>query len=85
MSRELSDVLIILIAILIPTLAIIGGIGWSKWLRHREHNDEVAAENRTLRAELAVVASRVADVERIVTDDAHRLGHEIDALRLAKN
>jgi len=45
----------------------------------------ISQENAQLRAELGSVKDRLANVERIVTDDAHRLGHEIDTLRLTKN
>lgn len=39
-------------------------------------------ENGQLRAELGAVKDRLANVERIVTDGADRLSHEIDQLRL---
>jgi hypothetical protein len=42
-------------------------------------------ENAQLRAELGSVKDRLANVERIVTDDSHRLTQEIEALRLPKN
>ena len=45
----------------------------------------VSQENAQLRAELGSIKDRLANVERIVTDDSHRLSQEIDALRLAKN
>ncbi len=45
----------------------------------------LSAENAQLRAELGSVKDRLATVERIVTDDSHRLTQEIDALRLPKN
>ncbi len=45
----------------------------------------ISTENAQLRAELGSVKDRLANVERIVTDDAHRLGHEIDSLRISKN
>jgi hypothetical protein len=45
----------------------------------------LSQENAQLRAELGSVKDRLANVERIVTDDAHRLGHEIESLRVAKN
>lgn len=45
----------------------------------------VAQENAQLRAELGSVKDRLANVERIVTDDSHRLGQEIEALRIGKN
>jgi hypothetical protein len=45
----------------------------------------ISQENAQLRAEVGSVKDRLANVERIVTDDAHRLGHEIDSLRLTKN
>ena len=38
-------------------------------------------ENAELRAELGSVKDRLANVERIVTDDSHRLTGEIEALR----
>ncbi len=85
MSRELSDVLIILVAILIPTIAIVASIAFPKWLAHRERKNRIAAENRELRADLKALKSRVADVERVVTDDGVRLAKDIDALQLEKN
>jgi hypothetical protein len=45
----------------------------------------VSQENAQLRAELGSVKDRLANVERIVTDDSHRLTQEIDALRLPRN
>ncbi|MFN3725406.1 MAG: hypothetical protein ACK4SZ_03785 [Allosphingosinicella sp.] len=45
----------------------------------------LSQENAQLRAELGSVKDRLANVERIVTDDSHRLSQEIDALRLTKN
>jgi predicted metal-binding membrane protein len=45
----------------------------------------LSSENAQLRAELGSVKDRLATVERIVTDDSHRLTEEIEALRLPKN
>ena len=45
----------------------------------------LSGENAQLRAELGSVKDRLAVVERIVTDDSHRLTQEIEALRLPKN
>ena len=45
----------------------------------------LSAENAQLRAELGSIKDRLANVERIVTDDSHRLTQEIEALRLPKN
>lgn len=45
----------------------------------------LSQENAQLKAELGAVKDRLANVERIVTDDSHRLTQEIDSLRLAKN
>jgi hypothetical protein len=45
----------------------------------------LSAENAQLRAELGSVKDRLANVERIVTDDSHRLTQEIEALRMPKN
>ena len=45
----------------------------------------ISSENAQLRAELGSIKDRLATVERIVTDDGHRLTQEIEALRLTKN
>ncbi len=45
----------------------------------------LSAENAQLKAELGSVKDRLANVERIVTDDSHRLTQEIEALRLPRN
>jgi predicted metal-binding membrane protein len=45
----------------------------------------LSGENAQLRAELGSVKDRLATIERIVTDDSHRLTQEIEALRLPKN
>ena len=42
-------------------------------------------ENAELRAELGSLKDRLANVERIVTDDSHRLTQEIESLRLSRN
>jgi hypothetical protein len=41
----------------------------------------LSSENAQLRAELGAVKDRLATVERIVTDDSHRLTQEIESLR----
>ena len=45
----------------------------------------LSTENAQLRAELGSIKDRLANVERIVTDDSHRLTQEIESLRLTKN
>jgi predicted metal-binding membrane protein len=57
-----------------------------------KHNDEaleriklLSSENAQLRAELGSIKDRLATVERIVTDDSHRLTQEIESLRVTKN
>ena len=45
----------------------------------------ISQENAQLRAELGSVKDRLAVVERIVTDEAGRLSHEIEALRRPSN
>jgi hypothetical protein len=45
----------------------------------------LSGENAQLRAELGSVKDRLANVERIVTDDSHRLTQEIEHLRAPKN
>jgi hypothetical protein len=44
----------------------------------------LSAENAQLRAELGAVKDRVAVVERIVTDESHRLTQEIESLQGAR-
>lgn len=64
---------------------------WGKAV-YPQKNDEalervklLSQENAQLRAEIGSIKDRLANVERIVTDDSHRLGQEIEALRLTKN
>jgi len=45
----------------------------------------LSQENAQLRAEMGAVKDRLANVERIVTDDSHRLTQEIESLRVTKN
>jgi hypothetical protein len=42
-------------------------------------------ENAQLRAEIGSIKDRLANVERIVTDDGARLAREIDGLSLTRN
>ncbi len=61
--------------------------GWGKALYPRKNEEVVervkliSQENAQLKAELGAVKDRLANVERIVTDDSHRLSHEIESLR----
>ena len=41
----------------------------------------LSQENAQLRAELGSIKDRLCVVERIVTDEAHRLSHDIEQLR----
>lgn len=41
----------------------------------------LSQENAQLRAELGSIKDRLGNVERIVTDDSHRVASEIEALR----
>ncbi|MDT9597558.1 hypothetical protein [Sphingosinicella rhizophila] len=45
----------------------------------------LTTENGQLRAELGAMKDRLVNVERIVTDDSHRLTQEIESLRMPKN
>jgi hypothetical protein len=45
----------------------------------------LSQENAQLRAEMGAVKDRLANVERIVTDDSHRLTQEIESLRVTRN
>ena len=42
----------------------------------------LSQENAQLRAEIGAVKDRLVNVERIVTDDSHRVAAEIEKLRL---
>ncbi len=61
--------------------------GWGKPLYPRQTTEELerikllSQENAQLRAELGSVKDRLANVERIVTDEAHSLNREIEQLR----
>ena len=44
----------------------------------------LSSENAQLRAELGSVKDRLGTIERIVTDQPHRLAREIDALQIDK-
>ena len=65
---------------------------WGQAVYPKKMNEEaieriklLSQENAQLRAELGSIKERLANVERIVTDDSHRLAQEIDTLRLTKN
>ena len=45
----------------------------------------LTSEKAQLRAEQGSIKDRLANVERIVTDESHRLAHEIDSLRSPRN
>jgi hypothetical protein len=64
---------------------------WGKAI-YPQKNDEaierirlLSQENAQLRAELGSIKDRLANVERIVTDSAHSLDREIEALRGKSN
>ncbi len=42
----------------------------------------LSQENAQLRAEIGSIKDRLANVERIVTDESHQLSNEIESLRL---
>ena len=64
---------------------------WGKAIYPKTSSEELerikllSQENAQLRAELGSVKDRLAVVERIVTDEAGRLSHEIEALRRPSN
>lgn len=61
---------------------------WGKAVYPKTSSEELerikllSQENAQLRAELGSVKDRLANVERIVTDDSHRVAAEIEKLRL---
>ena len=65
---------------------------WGKPIYPNKPSDEslerirlLTSENAQLRAELGSIKDRLATVERIVTDDSHRLTQEIESLRGPSN
>jgi hypothetical protein len=60
---------------------------WGKPIYPKSSSDELerikllSQENAQLRAELGSIKDRLANVERIVTDEAHSLNREIENLR----
>ena len=64
---------------------------WGQAVYPKKHDEAmeriklISQENAQLRAELGSIKDRLANVERIVTDDSHRLAQDIEALRLTKN
>ncbi len=64
---------------------------WGKPIEPRTHRAEaerirlLSAENAQLQAEIGSLKDRMATVERIVTDDGHRIAAEIDQLRVTRN
>ncbi len=65
--------------------------GWGQNVYPRRDDETVervkllSQENARLTAELGSVKDRLANVERIVTDSAHGLTHEIEQLRTRAN
>jgi hypothetical protein len=61
---------------------------WGKAIYPKTSSEELerikllSQENAQLRAELGSIKDRLANVERIVTDDSHRVAAEIEKLRL---
>ena len=64
---------------------------WGKAVYPKTSSEELerikllSQENAQLRAELGSIKDRLATVERIVTDDGHRLTQEIESLRIPRN
>ena len=54
-------------------------------LRVLERIKLLSTENAQLRDEMGSIKDRLANVERIVTDDSHRITQEIEALRAPRN
>lgn len=60
---------------------------WGKSVYPKTNDEQVerikllSQENAQLRAELGSIKDRLGNVERIVTDSAHSLSHEIENLR----
>jgi hypothetical protein len=66
-----------------------GAWGQAVYPKHNEEAIEriklLSTENAQLRAELGSIKDRLANVERIVIDDSHRITQEIEALRGPRN
>ncbi len=68
---------------------LVGGWGQSIYPKTDQEAVErvklLSQENAQLRAELGSIKDRLANVEKIVVDDSHRLTSEIEALRGPSN
>ncbi len=66
-----------------------GAWGQAVYPKHNQEAVErvklLSQENAQLRAELGSVKDRLANIEKIVVDDSHRLTAEIEALRGPSN
>ena len=66
-----------------------GAWGQAVYPKHNQEAVErvklLSQENAQLRAELGSVKDRLANIEKIVVDDSHRLTAEIEALRGTSN
>ena len=51
----------------------------------KKRMDAICAENAELKSQVKQLQERMAVMERIVTDDGHRLTQEIESLRGASN
>ncbi|MCJ8157822.1 hypothetical protein [Sphingomonas sp. LaA6.9] len=64
---------------------------WGQALYPRKNDEAIervkllTQENAQLRAEIGSIKDRLANVERIVTDEAHTLTREIETLRVKSN
>jgi hypothetical protein len=65
---------------------------WGQAVYPKKMNEEaierirlLSTENAQLRAEVGAMKDRLVNVERIVTDDSHRLTQEIESLRRPTN
>ena len=78
--------MVVLIVMIVMIASVIRAAVGGK--RSRRHNEAAAvddAETRRLRDEVKQLKDRLANVERIVTDDSHRLTQEIESLRVPRN
>ena len=74
------------LALLIPIVAIVGGILLAAFKIHKEHgerNSDQEAELANMREQIAGLTERVKVLEELATDDVESLKREINNLKRA--
>jgi hypothetical protein len=90
MHDDLFKVLALFVIIGLPVLLITLYSVSKMWIEHREKRMEIEARTTAEKAaqhvaQIERLEQRLQVLERIVTDDSHRLTQEFEALRIPSN